>query len=148
MDDIRSLSNLCSLILQSDGICRGSLFHHQNLVHYETALGLFEYVLKENKLNMFLTVQKRTYFLRVKFKIKAVIIIQHNLITVKFFYSNIACRHYLTHQCAKKVMSDSPGLVDFALGLVIFVLNLPDGQVLFWGEIQITDGLKDCNQSC
>ena len=44
-------------------------------------------------------------------------------------------------QCAKKVMSDSPGLVDFAFGLVIFVLNLPDGQVLFFGEIQITEGL-------
>ena len=35
-------------------------------------------------------------------------------------------------------MSDSPGLVDFAVVVVIFVLNLPDGQVLFWGEIQIT----------
>ena len=44
-------------------------------------------------------------------------------------------------QCAKKVMSDSLGLVDFAIGLVIFVLNLPDGQVLFFGEIQITEGL-------
>jgi len=32
-------------------------------------------------------------------------------------------------------MSDSPGLVDFAIGLVIFVLNLPDGKVLyFWGN--------------
>ena len=29
-----------------------------------------------------------------------------------------------------------PGLVDFAIGLVIF----PDGQVLFFGEIQITEG--------
>ena len=38
-------------------------------------------------------------------------------------------------------MSDSPGLVDFAIGLVMFVLNLPDGQVLFFGEIQITEGL-------
>ena len=44
-------------------------------------------------------------------------------------------------QCAKKVVSDSPGLVDFAIGPVIFVLNLPDGQVLFVGEIQITEGL-------
>ena len=44
-------------------------------------------------------------------------------------------------QCAKKVMSDSPGLVDFPIWLAIFVLNLPDGQVLFWGEIQITEGL-------
>ena len=41
----------------------------------------------------------------------------------------------------KKVVSDSPGLVDFAIGLVIFVLNLPDRQVLFFGEIQITEGL-------
>ena len=38
-------------------------------------------------------------------------------------------------------MSDSPGLVHFAIGLVMFVLNLPDGQVLFFGEIQITEGL-------
>ena len=37
-------------------------------------------------------------------------------------------------QRAKKVVSDSPGLVDFATGLVIFVLNLPDGQVLFFEE--------------
>ena len=44
-------------------------------------------------------------------------------------------------QCAKKVVSDSLGLVDFAIGLVIFVLNLPDGQVLFFGEIHITEGL-------
>ena len=44
-------------------------------------------------------------------------------------------------QRAKKVVSDSQGLVDFAIGLVIFVLNLPDGQVLFFGEIQITEGL-------
>ena len=39
-------------------------------------------------------------------------------------------------------MSDSPGLVDFAIGLVIFVLKLPHGQVLFFGEIQITEGLQ------
>ena len=36
-------------------------------------------------------------------------------------------------QCAKKDMSDSLGLVDFAIGPAIFVLNLPDGQVLFLG---------------
>ena len=39
------------------------------------------------------------------------------------------------NQRAKKVVSDSLGLVDFAIGLVIFVLNLPDRQVLFfWGN--------------
>ena len=37
------------------------------------------------------------------------------------------------HQRAKKVVSNSPGLV-------IFILNLPV-QVLFWGEIQITEEL-------
>ena len=34
-----------------------------------------------------------------------------------------------------------PRQVDFGIGLVIFVLNLPNGQVLFFGEIQITEGL-------
>ena len=38
------------------------------------------------------------------------------------------------HYCqrAKKVASDSPGLVDFAIGLVNSVFNLPDGQVIFF----------------
>ena len=47
----------------------------------------------------------------------------------------------LSNQCAKKVVSDSPELVDFAIGLVSFVLNLPNGQVLFFGEIQVIEGL-------
>ena len=47
----------------------------------------------------------------------------------------------LVKQRAKKVVSDSPGLVDFAIGLVNSVFNLPDGQVLFFGDIQITEGL-------
>ena len=38
-------------------------------------------------------------------------------------------------------MSDSPGLVDFAIGLVNSVLNKPDGQVRFFGGIQITEEL-------
>ena len=33
---------------------------------------------------------------------------------------------------AKKVVSDSPGLVDFAIGLGNSVFNLPDGQVIFF----------------
>ena len=37
-------------------------------------------------------------------------------------------------QCAKKVVYNSTGLVDFAIVVVIFVLNLPNGQ--------ITEGLK------
>ena len=47
----------------------------------------------------------------------------------------------ITVQHAKKVVCHSPWLVDFAIGVVVFVLNLPDGQVLFSGEIQITEGL-------
>ena len=38
-------------------------------------------------------------------------------------------------QRAKKVVSDSPGLVDFAFRLLIFVLNFSDGQVVLFGEI-------------
>ena len=35
----------------------------------------------------------------------------------------------VVRQRAKKVVSDSPGLVDFAIGLVNSVLNLPDSEV-------------------
>ena len=42
--------------------------------------------------------------------------------------------NFISIQRAKKVLSNSLGLVDF-------VLNLPDGQVLFFGEIQIAEGL-------
>ena len=40
------------------------------------------------------------------------------------------------NQRAKKVVSDSPGLVDFAIGLVKSVFNLPDGQVMFFEEFE------------
>ena len=46
---------------------------------------------------------------------------------------------------AKKVVSDSLGLVDFAIGLVNSVLNFPDWQVIFLGEFKLQ---KNCNQSC
>ena len=39
-------------------------------------------------------------------------------------------------QRAKKVLSDSLGLVDFAIGLVNSVFNLPDGQVMFYEEFE------------
>ena len=39
-------------------------------------------------------------------------------------------------QRAKKVVSDSPELVDFAIGLVNSVFNLPDGQVMFFEEFE------------
>ena len=44
-------------------------------------------------------------------------------------------------QRAKKVVSDSPGLVDFAIGLVNSVLNLPDWQVKYFEELNLQ---KNC----
>ena len=38
----------------------------------------------------------------------------------------------VVEQHAKKVVSNSPGLVDFAIGLVNSVVNLPSGQVRFF----------------
>ena len=46
------------------------------------------------------------------------------------------------YKCEKKV-SDSPGLLDFAIGLVNTVLNLLDGQVKFLGELKLQ---KNCNR--
>ena len=40
-------------------------------------------------------------------------------------------------QRAKKVVSDSLGLVDFAIGLVNSVTNLPNGQVNFFEEFKL-----------
>ena len=45
-------------------------------------------------------------------------------------------------QRAKKVVSDSPGLVDFAIGLVNFVINLPDGQVKFFEQFKLQKYLE------
>ena len=39
-------------------------------------------------------------------------------------------------QRAKKVVSDSPGLVDFAIELVNSVLHLPDRQVMCFEEFE------------
>ena len=44
-------------------------------------------------------------------------------------------------QRAKKVESDSPGLVDFAIELVNSVFNSPDGQVMFFCGTRITEEL-------
>ena len=54
----------------------------------------------------------------------------------------LGCPSYSSHtvtrykQRAKKVLSDSPGLVDFAIGLVNSVFNLPDGKVMFFEEFE------------
>ena len=42
--------------------------------------------------------------------------------------------HLVSQQRAKKVVSDSLGLVDFAIGPVNSVFNLPDMQVMFFDE--------------
>ena len=39
-------------------------------------------------------------------------------------------------QGAKKVVSNSLGLVDFAIGVVNSVFNLPDGQVMFFEKFE------------
>ena len=57
--------------------------------------------------------------------------------------------HHLTliKERTKKVVSDSPGLVDFAIGLVIFVLKLSRrASAVFWGNLNLLH--KDFNQSC
>ena len=41
------------------------------------------------------------------------------------------------YQHAKKDVSDSLGLVDFAIGLVNCVLNLPAEQVKFFGKFKL-----------
>ena len=43
--------------------------------------------------------------------------------------------------CAKKVVSDSPKLVGFVIGLVNSVINLTDGQVKFFEEFTLQ---KNC----
>ena len=45
-------------------------------------------------------------------------------------------------QCAKRVVSDTPGLVDFAIGLLNSVLNLPDGQVKYFEEFNLQKNFK------
>ena len=49
-----------------------------------------------------------------------------------------------TSACKEGEVSDSPGLVDFAIGLVNSVLNLPNRHVKFFGEFKLQ---KNCNQS-
>ena len=44
--------------------------------------------------------------------------------------------NFIWIQCAKKVVSDSLRLLDFAIALVNSVFNLPDGQVIFFEEFE------------
>ena len=59
----------------------------------------------------------------------------------KHYVSSLKFCTVVLQERAKKVVFDSLGPVDFAIGLVIFVLNLPNRHVPFFGEIQVTEGL-------
>ena len=59
-----------------------------------------------------------------------------NFITGSTITSKSLAPRVLYLQRAKKVVPDSPGLVDFAIGLVNSVLNLSDGQVIFFEEFE------------
>ena len=67
----------------------------------------------------------------------------YNTIHLKNIHQNYKKRKprlgtQLLTQRAKKVVSDSPGQVDFPIGLVNSVLNLPDGQAKIFRRIKIT----------
>ena len=57
----------------------------------------------------------------------------------KLRYNQVSCALY--NQRAKKLVSDRPRVVDFAIVLVNSVLNLPDGQVTFFEEFKLQ---KNC----
>lgn len=48
--------------------------------------------------------------------------------------SQLSCSLIMLDKCAKKVTSDSLGLVDFVLVLVAFILYLPNEQVKLFGQ--------------
>ena len=50
------------------------------------------------------------------------------------FFFNFVTIHPKQH--AKKVLSNSPGLVDFDIVVVNSVFNLPNGQVMFYEEFK------------
>ena len=70
----------------------------------------------------------------------------HRFLTeMNFRYYGLSLIMTLTHtvsQRAKKVVSDSPELVDFAVRLVNSVLNLSDGQVNFFEEFKLQNNCE------
>ena len=54
----------------------------------------------------------------------------------KFPSQNPVCKESSVH-----AINYSPWLVDFVIGLVNFVIDLPDGQVKFFGELKLQ---KNC----
>ena len=61
-----------------------------------------------------------------------------NLVSIFLLYPQ---NSLLSTQRAKEVVSDSQGLVDFAIGLVNSVINLPGGQVKSFVEFKLQ---KNC----
>lgn len=50
-----------------------------------------------------------------------------------------------SHFTFQRILSDCPGLLNFAIGAVNSVLNLPGGQVNFSGEFKVQ---KYCKTDC
>ena len=59
-----------------------------------------------------------------------------NIILVSLVLNSWILIYPMDSQRAKKVVSESLGLVDFAIGLVNSVFNLPDWQVMFFEEFE------------
>ena len=80
--------------------------------------------------------------LHKKYSTKKSCVLNYNL-SLSFRNNEILvyCLKICISQRAKKVVSDSPGLVDFAIGLVNSVLNLRDGQVMFFEKFKLK---KNC----
>ena len=65
-----------------------------------------------------------------------------NVYGIKVQFITHGVQDFDLSQGAKKVVSDSPGLVDYAIRLVNSVLNLPDGQVRFVEEFKLQNNCE------
>ena len=55
---------------------------------------------------------------------------EHPIMTFELVkMADASVKWFLSMQSTKNLMPDNPGLVDFAFGLVDFILHLPDGQL-------------------
>ena len=62
--------------------------------------------------------------------------VDNAIILVSLILNSWILIYPMDSQSAKKVVSDSLGLVDFAIGLVNAVFNWPDWQVMFFEEFE------------
>ena len=63
------------------------------------------------------------------------------------FNSSAKFSHLIIKQRAKKVVSDSLGLADFAIGPVNSLLNLPDRQVMVFEEFKLKKNNCEINSA-